>query len=196
MNKSLLILLLLTLVSFSVANRTFAQEVNNAKNEVLVSENSIHNTEHELPNPIMVIPFVILLIMIATGPILYPHFWEYQYPKISILLGTIVVIYYSFFLHNTSSLLHTAAEYFSFIVLLASLFFASGEDSFNACNNSGVTMYLPVIARFDGAIFGFSIKSERLCNDPVCFELFTIPYLWHSFLSISVNAIIGLFNFS
>jgi len=156
MNKSLLILLLLTLVSFSVANRTFAQEVNNAKNEVLVSENSIHNTEHELPNPIMVIPFVILLIMIATGPILYPHFWEYQYPKISILLGTIVVIYYSFFLHNTSSLLHTAAEYFSFIALLASLFFASGgimikvDKKATPLLNVGILFFGAIIANLIG----------------------------------------------
>ncbi|MBU0474455.1 MAG: sodium:proton antiporter [Bacteroidetes bacterium] len=129
MNKSFLVIIFIAIVSFSIASTSVAQEAhkaNSATDTELVSETSTHNVAHELPNPLMVIPFVILLIMIATGPILYPHFWEHQYPKVSVLLGSIVVYYYWFILHNTLSLLHTAAEYFSFIALLASLFYASG----------------------------------------------------------------------
>lgn len=79
-----------------------------------------------LPEPLMVLPFVILLIMIATGPLFYHHFWERNYPKIAIALGTITVIYYLVFLNDYHSLVHTAAEYISFIALLSSLFVASG----------------------------------------------------------------------
>ncbi len=79
-----------------------------------------------LPNPLMVIPFILLLLMIATGPLFYKHFWENHYPKISILLGLVVVVYYIFFLNNYESLLHTLTEYISFIALLSSLFVASG----------------------------------------------------------------------
>jgi len=32
--------------------------------------------EHVLPTPYMVIPFILLLLMIATGPLFYKHFWE------------------------------------------------------------------------------------------------------------------------
>ena len=81
---------------------------------------------HPLPATFMVAPFVILLLMIATGPLFYHHFWERHYPKISIILGLITVIYYILILHNTTSLMHTLAEYLSFIALLASLFVASG----------------------------------------------------------------------
>lgn len=74
----------------------------------------------------MVFPFVVLLIMIATGPLFYKHFWEEHYPKISILIGLITVLFYLVVLHDTHSLMHTLAEYLSFIALLASLFVASG----------------------------------------------------------------------
>jgi Na+/H+ antiporter NhaD/arsenite permease-like protein len=78
------------------------------------------------PAPIMVIPFVLLLVMIATGPLFYKHFWEHHYPKIAIFLGLITVGYYVFFLRDTYSLMHTLIEYISFIALLSSLFVASG----------------------------------------------------------------------
>ncbi len=82
--------------------------------------------EHLLPTPFMVIPFLLLLLMIATGPLFYKHFWEKHYPKVSILLGAIVVIYYIFILNNYHSIIHTLTEYISFIALLSSLFVASG----------------------------------------------------------------------
>lgn len=82
--------------------------------------------EHSLPEPLMVLPFVILLLMIATGPLFYHHFWERNYPKISIFLGSITVLYYLVILNDSYSLLHTAHEYISFIALLSSLFVATG----------------------------------------------------------------------
>jgi len=81
---------------------------------------------HALPEPLMVIPFAVLLIMIATGPLFYHHFWERNYPKVAIVLGSITVFYYLVFLNDTYHLLHTATEYISFIALLASLFVATG----------------------------------------------------------------------
>ena len=83
-------------------------------------------TTHQLPDTLMVIPFVLLLLMIATGPLFYTHFWEHHYPKVAISLGAITVIYYLGFLNDSHSILHTLAEYLSFIALLSSLFVASG----------------------------------------------------------------------
>lgn len=92
--------------------------------------NAVSRTEasmqHELPATFMVAPFIILLLMIATGPLFYKHFWEKHYPKVSIILGLIVVVYYLVVLQDSHSLLHTSAEYISFIALLSSLFVASG----------------------------------------------------------------------
>lgn len=73
-----------------------------------------------------VIPFVALLLMIATGPLFYEHFWHHHYPKIAIALGLAVAMYYIFVLHNTHQPIHSLFEYLSFIALLTALFVASG----------------------------------------------------------------------
>jgi Na+/H+ antiporter NhaD/arsenite permease-like protein len=84
------------------------------------------HAEHALPAVYMVIPFILLLIMIATGPLFYKHFWEHNYPKVSVILGALVAGYYIIILGNYESILHTLREYISFIALLSSLFAASG----------------------------------------------------------------------
>jgi len=78
------------------------------------------------PSPFSVIPFVALLLMIATGPLFYEHFWHKNYPKISIILAVLVVGYYLFFLQNMHAPVHAGFEYFQFIALLTGLFIASG----------------------------------------------------------------------
>ncbi len=85
-----------------------------------------HATHSQLPSPFMVIPFVVLLVAIATGPLFYKHFWEKNYPAIAIVLGIITTIYYLIFLNDYHSILHSLTEYISFIALLSSLFVASG----------------------------------------------------------------------
>ena len=41
----------------------------------------------------LVLPFVILLLMIATGPLFYQHHWHHHYPKYSVALGIIVALW-------------------------------------------------------------------------------------------------------
>jgi len=101
---------------------SFAETDSTAASVVEVTQDE----SHELPAALMVLPFVALLVAIATGPIFYHHFWEKNYPIIAVALGTITVIYYLVVLGDTHSLMHTLAEYLSFIALLASLFIASG----------------------------------------------------------------------
>ncbi len=83
-------------------------------------------TVHPLPDPLMVIPFILLLLFIATGPLFYRHFWEHNYHNISLFLGAVTAVYYLFFLRDTPTLVHTIAEYISFIAIMSSLFVASG----------------------------------------------------------------------
>jgi len=121
---------------------------------ITVPENS--HSESQLPSVLMVIPFVILLSMIATGPLFYHHFWEKNYPIISVLLGLVTVVYYLIFLKDTHSLLHTAAEYLSFIALLSSLFVASGgilirvDKKSTPWLNAGILLFGAVIANIIG----------------------------------------------
>ncbi|MBS9523530.1 sodium:proton antiporter [Litoribacter alkaliphilus] len=85
-----------------------------------------HLDEHGHAPGWLVIPFVLLLLMIATGPLFYEHFWHHHYPKVAVGLAFIVVCYYLFVLHNVHHPVHAMAEYIQFIALLASLYIASG----------------------------------------------------------------------
>ncbi|MCY3628761.1 MAG: sodium:proton antiporter [Bacteroidota bacterium] len=78
-----------------------------------------------LPPLWLVAPFVILLLMIATGPLFYGHHWHHHYPKYAVGLGLFVTVYYLFVLHDGISMLHALQEYLSFIALVASLFIAA-----------------------------------------------------------------------
>lgn len=79
----------------------------------------------------LVIPFVVLLAMIATGPLFYEHFWHKNYPKVAIGLAILVVSYYLFILGNSHAPIHALFEYVPFISLLAALYIASGGIAIN-----------------------------------------------------------------
>ena len=90
------------------------------------SETEAHTSDHPTAAAWSVLPFILLLGMIATGPLFYEHFWHKNYPKIAVLLGAIVVAYYLFWLHNQHGPVHAFFEYVQFISLLTGLFIASG----------------------------------------------------------------------
>ena len=155
-NRIVLFIFLISLLFVGIEEIN-AGTVNSASDSVSVvtmSEDS-HSEDH-LPSVFMVIPFIILLGMIATGPLFYHHFWEKNYPIIAIILGLITVFYYLIFLNDTHSLLHTAAEYLSFIALLASLFVASGgillrvNKKSTPWLNAGILLFGSVIANIIG----------------------------------------------
>ncbi len=74
----------------------------------------------------MILPFIALLLMIATGPLFYERYWEKNYPKIVGLLASIVVGYYVFILHNVHKPMEALAEYIQFMALIAALYIISG----------------------------------------------------------------------
>ena len=72
------------------------------------------------------IPFIVLLLSIALMPLTKPHWWEKHYPKVAIGLALIPLIYYLAIARAPGPWLSAMEEYFSFIVLLSSLFVISG----------------------------------------------------------------------
>lgn len=80
-----------------------------------------------LPHYLSVVPFIGLLLMIATGPVLYPHFWHRYYVPIAISLGAVVVGYYLFALKDYDAPVEALAEYIQFILLIAALYMVSGS---------------------------------------------------------------------
>jgi Na+/H+ antiporter NhaD/arsenite permease-like protein len=78
------------------------------------------------PHPASILPFVALLLSIATLPLLLPTFWERHYRKVALGLGLIPVAYYVFGLQAGGRLAHVAREYGSFIALIGSLYVVAG----------------------------------------------------------------------
>ncbi len=77
-------------------------------------------------NPVMIAPFILLLLAIAVVPFISADWWGRRYPLVALILGAVSVCYYFFVLHNGPRMLGTALEYFSFITLIGSLFVVSG----------------------------------------------------------------------
>ncbi len=78
-----------------------------------------------LPPVWLVLPFAVILLMIATGPLFYAHHWHRHYPKYAVGLGLLVAAYYLFALDSFVPIKHAITEYLSFIALVASLFIAA-----------------------------------------------------------------------
>ncbi len=117
------------------SNTSYAQSPENhghahATEEVVndaVEDGGTNHGHHGEEAPLWsVLPFAMLLIMIATGPLFYEHFWHHNYPRIALGLSFMVIFYYIFGLHNTHSPIHALAEYVQFIALISSLYIASG----------------------------------------------------------------------
>ena len=87
-----------------------------------------HPTEGQsgLPPGWLAIPFVVLLLMIATGPLLYAKFWHQHYAKVVILLSILVVAYYPVVLHDWAKPVEVLMEYAQFIALITALYMVSG----------------------------------------------------------------------
>lgn len=71
-------------------------------------------------------PFIVLLVAISLGPLLWPAGWARHYQKIAFLLGGIVLIYYLVGLRAAGRVGEVAHEYISFTALIGSLFVVSG----------------------------------------------------------------------
>jgi len=77
-------------------------------------------------DPLWIIPFILLLLSIALMPFINRHWWERNYPVVSLTLGAATVAYYIFVLGRPERMLRTGVEYLSFILLIGSLFVVAG----------------------------------------------------------------------
>lgn len=127
------------LLGSSIASFAIAQEAPHSPNtpqtesSIEHSAHTHHQDDHHGHGPAIwaVIPFVVLLLMIATGPLFFAHFWHKYYPAVACLLGLLVIGYYVISLGDGDSVIHSLAEYIQFIALLTGLFVAAGGIMIN-----------------------------------------------------------------
>jgi Na+/H+ antiporter NhaD/arsenite permease-like protein len=77
-------------------------------------------------NPILILPFALLLCAMALLPVIAPRWWAKHHPKIALGLGAVTAFICLFILRDPKSVGHALHEYISFIALVGSLFVVSG----------------------------------------------------------------------
>ena len=108
---------------------------------------------HSVPPIWLVIPFIAILLMIATGPLFYLNHWHHHYPKYAIGLGLVVAAYYVL-QGDYLPIAHAAEEYFSFIALVASLFIAA-SGIFIRVNAKGTPMANVILLLIGSVVANF-----------------------------------------
>ncbi len=78
------------------------------------------------PNPLWIIPFIVLLASIALMPLIAERWWQRNYFLFPFPLGVAVVGYYYWGLDNLPRMAASGMEYLSFICLIGSLFVVAG----------------------------------------------------------------------
>jgi Na+/H+ antiporter NhaD/arsenite permease-like protein len=72
------------------------------------------------------LPFVVMLLAIALCPLWVPHWWESNRNKLLVATALSLPVLAVYGVRHPAALAHTAADYGSFIVMLAGLFVVSG----------------------------------------------------------------------
>jgi Na+/H+ antiporter NhaD/arsenite permease-like protein len=116
------------------------------------------------PSPWSVLPFLVLLLAMALGPLLFPQAWARHYPKIAFCLAALTVAYYLLGLRDFSRVQHVAHEYVSFIVLIGALFVVSGGIHINVKGEAkpGVNVIYLLIGALAANVLGTTGASMLL----------------------------------
>jgi Na+/H+ antiporter NhaD/arsenite permease-like protein len=85
---------------------------------------------------VLVVPFALLLLSIALGPLVNPRWWHRHFPDIAFFLGALVATYYLVAYsrpgyagsasYGVEKVSHAALEFYQFIALVGGLFVVSG----------------------------------------------------------------------
>jgi Na+/H+ antiporter NhaD/arsenite permease-like protein len=78
------------------------------------------------PNELIMLPFAILLLAIAFGPLIAQRHWQSHYHKLCLGLAGIVCLYQLFVSKQVTRVIHAGFDYLSFMAVVGSFFVVSG----------------------------------------------------------------------
>ena len=78
------------------------------------------------PTLLAMVPFAVLLLAIALGPLIAQHYWERHYPKLCIALAGLVCFYYLLVLKEPARVVDAGMDYATFIVVVGAFFVVAG----------------------------------------------------------------------
>jgi Na+/H+ antiporter NhaD/arsenite permease-like protein len=154
----------------------------------------------------MIMPFGILLLAIAFGPVIAQHQWERHYHKLCIVLAGVVCLYHLFVVHEAARVTRAGIDYVTFMIVVASFFLVSGGIHLRAKSPSSPirnTLFLlfgAVLANLIGTIGAsmllirpwITMNRGRFAPMHIAFFIFVISNIGGALLPVGPPLFLGL----
>ena len=158
------------------------------------------------PNWLIMLPFGILLLAIALGPLIAQHHWERHYHKLCIVLAGAVCLYHLFVVREGERVAHAGIDYATFMVVVGSFFIVSGGIHLRAKSPSGPlrnTLFLfagAILANLIGTIGAsmllirpwIAMNKGRIAPMHVAFFIFLVSNIGGALLPVGPPLFLGL----
>jgi Na+/H+ antiporter NhaD/arsenite permease-like protein len=154
--------------------------------------------------PIM-LPFGVLLLAIALGPLIAQRHWEQHYHKLCIILAGVVCFYYISVVREPTRVLHASTDYATFMVVVGSFFVVSGGIHLRArgpsspVRNALFLFFGAVLANLIGTIGAslllirpwIAMNRGRIAPMHIAFFIFLVSNIGGALLPVGPPLILG-----
>ena len=154
------------------------------------------------------VPFAVLLLAIALGPLIARHHWERHYHKLCLVLAGIVCFYYLLVLKQPARVVHAGMEYATFMVVVGSFFVVAGGIHLRAKAPSSPlrnTLFLLAGALL-GSLIGtigasmllirpwIAMNRSRIAPMHIAFFIFVVSNIAGALLPVGPPLLLGFLN--
>ena len=157
------------------------------------------------PNWLIMLPFGVLLLAIAFGPLIARHHWDRHYHKLCLVLAGVVCLYHLFVINEPTRVLRAGIDYVTFMVVIGSFFLVSGGIHLRAKAPSGParnTLFLffgAVLANLIGTIGAsmllirpwITMNRGRIAPMHVAFFIFLVSNIGGALLPVGPPLFLG-----
>lgn len=158
------------------------------------------------PNWLIMLPFGILLLAIALGPLIAQHHWERHYHKLCLVLAGVVCLYHLFVVHEAPRVVHAGTDYATFMIVAGSFFLVAGGIHLRARSPSSPirnTLFLlfgAILANLIGTIGAsmllirpwITMNRGRFLPMHIAFFIFVVSNIGGALLPVGPPLFLGL----
>src|SRR5438874_2831617 len=160
------------------------------------------------PSRLAMVPFAVLLLAIALGPLIAQHHWERHYHKLCLALAGSVCLYYLLVLKQPARIVHAGMEYVTFMVVVGSFFVVAGGIHLRAKAPSSPlrnTLFLlagAVLGNLIGTIAAslllirpwIAMNRSRIAPMHIAFFIFVVSNVAGALLPVGPPLLLGFLN--
>src|SRR5438477_2468286 len=160
------------------------------------------------PSRLAMVPFAVLLLAIALGPLIAQHHWERHYHKLCLALAGSVCLYYLLVLKQPARIVHAGMEYVTFMVVVGSFFVVAGGIHLRAKAPSSPlrnTLFLlagAVLGNLIGTIAAslllirpwIAMNRSRTAPMHIAFFIFVVSNIGGALLPVGPPLLLGFLN--